>query len=158
MKIKLKVVKNEMLYLLYSKIYFILFGLLFAVMFLNVYGQIDSYKKNISEYQKTESYILRQGENIEQVLKQDLNVVQEKSSDGTLITSVDNPLRYENENLGKMLYNLKPTNLSISILEMITFVFGPVIFGLLGILLATYDFKNKTVKIKSLKQSWHVIH
>jgi ABC-type transport system involved in multi-copper enzyme maturation permease subunit len=154
MKIELKTIKNEMLYLFYSKIFLVFFILLLAVLTLNAYGNINALKNAYNHYEGTKQYYLKQGENIDQVLKQKLNVQQEKSPDGTMTMNVDNPLRYEFEGVGKMLNILKPQNLTVSILEMLTFLFGPFIFGLFGVLLATYDFKNKTVKLKSLQQSW----
>lgn len=154
MKTKLKMLKNEVLYLLYSKIIFIFFVALMGVLLLNAYGTVHALKSAAKHFESTKQYYIKQGEDIEQVLKQDLNVKQEQDIGGGIVTYVDNPLRYDFEEVSRILSQLRPKNLSISILEMLTFLFGPFIFGLLGILLSTYDFRYKTVKVKSLKQSW----
>ena len=142
------IAKNEFLYLIYSKKIFLFFLVLLAVTIFNTYTNIQALQDGYAQYQNTKQMYISQGDNIDEQMKKELHVTEKKRSDGTVEMTVDNPLKYDFEQVGKLLNAIKPKNLLVSILEMITFLFGPFIFSLFGVLLATYDYKNKTIKIK----------
>jgi hypothetical protein len=153
-KMKLKTIRNEILYLLYSKKIFIFLIILFVALTICNCNEVNLLQHSYKEYLSVENYYIKQGDkNIQKYLNKDLNITHQESN-GATITNVDNPLKYNFMLVGGYFKTLKPNNMTISLLELLTFFLGPFIFGLFGVLLATYDFKYKTIKLKSLQQSW----
>lgn len=73
--------------------------------------------------------------------------VRHTSADG--VNSVDNVLRFDYENAVAGLTSLNPGPTAVHTLEFSTFIVFPVIFACYGIVVSTYDYRFKTLKVKA---------
>ncbi len=125
--------------------------LLAVLIFLVVnYNMLEKFKGNLSLYNHTYAEMLENGENIEILLKQEVNVTEETTDDGAVLQYIDNPLRYDHDNLIKSLTCISKTNIFVGLTENATLVFLGLLFGIYMIFLVTYEFSEQTIKTRLL--------
>ena len=66
------------------------------------------------------------------------------------IEEIDNILRYDFDEVSKAIESINPVNSVDSNLSYLTFVFLPIIWGVYGAIVGSYDFKYKTLKVRSI--------
>lgn len=139
--------KHEIKYGLYSKIYlYIVFFLVFLfgiVSFVNYAAVITTYE----DFLLTENYYLENDLDMESALKGEFDV----QEDGN-VHLVENPLLYSKEMVGIYIYSLSPKYALTQFLES-AFLYFPIVFGTLGLLIAIYDFRYKTIKLKTVREN-----
>jgi len=140
-------IKNELMYLLYSKIYIILLlllcGIFFAILFMNYNSVFDSY----DSYVRTKQYYQENNLDIEEDLSG--TYTYEKVGD---TVNVSNPILYYKECVGRFLYAASPEYTTSQMLES-SILFFPLLFGILGLVVSNNDYKYKTIKLKSVMVS-----
>lgn len=134
-----------------SKIYYITIFFLIAlfgiVIYMNYNAAIDSHEA----YLKYENYYKSNHLDLETALKGEYKV--EKHEGGQRI---ENPILYYKESVGKYIYSASPKYLISEFLESAT-LFFPLVFGLLGLFVSTYDIRHKTLKNKTVRSSRSVL-
>lgn len=140
-----KSLKQEFQYGIYSKTYlFILLFLisLFSIIsFINFHAVTDSY----SDFLYTVNYYEENNLKIEEDLEKDYSF----SEEGDLI---ENPIAYSAERVSRYIYSASPKYAGIQFLEA-SFSFFPIVFGMLGLSVAEFDYKYKTIKTKSVREN-----
>lgn len=139
-------IRSELLYELYSKKIFILLLIVFGLSFINLMSLNKNISTNYELFKKTTNEYIEQNINIEEELKKEANIV-ELENGGNIIKNV---IRYDYDNLVKSIESLHPSRIVNSTLSYLTFIYIPIIFGIYGILIASYDRKYKTWKIKAI--------
>lgn len=133
------------------KIYYITLILLSAlfgiILFMNYNAVIDTHEA----YLKYENYYKSNGLDLESDLKGEYKI--EKHEGGERI---ENPIVYYKESVGKYLYSASPKYLVSEFLEAST-LFFPLVFGILGLFVSTYDIRHKTLKHKTVRNSRSVL-
>jgi uncharacterized protein YxeA len=141
----MKYISQELRYGFNSKIYYVIIiflSVLFGwILFLNYNMAIDSY----NEYVKTENFYKESNEDINKSLKGDYKV--ENSGDESLVS---NPLLYHKNIYRKAIYVASPKYILSQLMESSILLF-PLIFGILGLIIATNDFKYGTIKLKTVR-------
>ncbi|KAB3537734.1 hypothetical protein F8154_02690 [Alkaliphilus pronyensis] len=142
-----KHINQELLYGVYSKsfliITIILITLFSVIIFMNYNAVIDKYH----DYTWTLMSFEGNETAIEKALAGEFHV--EKQGN---ITHVKNPLLYHKVMTERYMYTASPEYMHLQLLES-SIVFNPIVFGLLGLIFATYDKKFKTIKIKTVRIS-----
>ncbi|MBS4538608.1 hypothetical protein GOQ27_09040 [Clostridium sp. D2Q-11] len=140
-----KYVKQELRWGINSKIYYIVaifLSLLFVLtLFLNYSAVINTY----DSYLKTENYYVENGLDIEKDLAGEYNL-EENENGGT----VSNPILYYKDTVSRHIYAASPKYMLSQLLESSILLF-PLVFGILGLLVASTDFKYKTIKLKTVR-------
>lgn len=154
MKRLLALVKNEILYLYYSKTLVYVSLILLVITMFNVYASLEAVRNGFERYELTKQEYIKDGLNVDEELKKELNVVEKKREDGVIDKTIDNPLRYDYEEVGRLINTIEPKRFIVNILEMVTFLIGPFIFSFFGLAVSTYEFKNRTIKIKAIQKPW----
>jgi hypothetical protein len=142
-----KFFEQEIRYGVNSKLYYsmtvfliVLFG---VTLFLNYSSVMDTY----NDYQSTIDYYEKNDLDIEADLKSGYEI--EENQKGGMIK---NPIAYHKENVGRYLYAASP-NYTLSQLFESSILYFPVVFGILGLLIATNDYKYKTIKLKTVRMN-----
>ncbi len=138
-------VKKELLYQRYSHI---LWKTLIATVFLSfvgVYGLISKAINAYDNYVKAYAFYTEQGVDVKALLQAPASAL------GGPLT--DNQAKYYYDQLSATIYMLNGTHMFTPTLEWLLFVFCPIIFGLYGWYISTYDYKHKTLKLKMLHSS-----
>lgn len=140
-----KYIKQELRYGIYSKNYYIvliLLVLLFGLtIFLNYNSVIDTYKS----YKKTVNYYEKQGLDIQKDLAGEYKVEKNENS-----VTVSNPILYHKDSVSKYAYAASPKYTFSQLLES-SILYFPLVFGILGLLVGTSDFKYKAIKVKTVR-------
>ncbi len=142
-----KYFKQEILYGINSKSYFVITILLVVlfggILFLNYSSVTDSY----NNYKKTEDYYKKNNLDIQKDLSGTYNVEQDGNSG-----KVSNPILYYKVTVSKYAYAASPRYTLSQLLEASVALF-PLVFGVLGLVVATHDFKYKTIKLKTARMN-----
>jgi len=142
-----KFIRQELLYGLRTGCFAIILVMLTvltsAILYLNHIAAVDTY----SNYLRVQEYYQENGLDIQADLQGDYTVTPSEQGD-----LVSNPLLYYKELLEKSIFANSFTYGISQILESSAFLF-PFVFGLLGVIIATYDYKNKTTKMKIVRAS-----
>lgn len=143
----IKYINQELKSGFYSKIYYIttifLIVLFVFMLYLNYRAVIDTY----NNYVRTVNYYKDNDLDIKKDLSDDYTI--EKFSGGGTIT---NPILYYKDTLTRYIYSASP-KYSVSQFLECSVIFFPLVFGILGLVIATYDYKYKTVKLKTVRIS-----
>ena len=142
-----KSIRQELLYSFHSKqitVMILFLALLFCgVLYLNYFSATDDY----DNFQKDMAFQVSSGQDIQALLNGNYSI----QTDGNSVT-VNNPLKYDKVTLEQALYAASPSYALNMLFESALITF-PFIFTILGQLIATSDIKNKTIKIKTVRQS-----
>lgn len=138
-------IKQELLYGINSKIYYmitiilvILFG---CILFMNYDSVTETYK----DYERTESYYKENNIDIQKDLEGSYETQGDESN-----KTISNPILYHKENLCRYIYAASPKYTLTQLIEASVLLF-PLVFGVLGMILATNDFKYRTIKLKTVR-------
>ncbi|GGJ11911.1 ABC transporter permease subunit [Paenibacillus hunanensis] len=134
--------KKEFLYQRYSHVLWITLVSAVFLSLVNIYGLISKAINAYNNYLKSYTFYKEQGVDVEALLKLP------GSAPGSSL--VDNSVRYYYDQLSSTIYILDGVHLITPTLEWLLFAFCPIIFGLYGLYVATYDYKYKTLKLKML--------
>lgn len=140
-----KYFEQEFKYGIYSKIYYMIALFLIVLFGITLFLNYSSVNDTYNEYLKTMDYYQKNGLDI----KADLAgkyAVEESGNSGT----ITNPILYYKVTVGRYIYAASPKYTISQLLES-SILYFPVVFGILGLLLATNDFKYKTIKLKTVR-------
>ncbi|REJ25519.1 MAG: hypothetical protein C6P37_14915 [Caldibacillus debilis] len=140
-----KILEQELRYGINSKIYFILVmflcGLFGVVLFLNYSSVTELYQ----EYEGLINYYEKNNLNIEEELNNEY-IVETSENGGTII----NPIVYYNDALSKYIYAASSEYRLSQLLES-SILYFPIVFGLLGLVISTNDYKYRTIKLRTVR-------
>lgn len=137
--------KMELMHQIYTRLILYIFIILIGISTLNTISLIAKIESNYNRYKHTEITYIQDGLNINEYLNIESAINKENN---TVI--IDNTLRYDFENLSYSINNIKPNNIVANMLEYSIFVFCTFIFGVYGVYIAVFDFKNNTIKSKMI--------
>ncbi|MEB2282494.1 hypothetical protein LAV73_21345 [Lysinibacillus xylanilyticus] len=139
--------KQELIYGVNSKIYYMMtlfLILLFGItLFLNYKSVVSTY----DEYLRTLNYYEKNNLDIEADLAGEYQT--KKTEDGEMIS---NPILYHKDTVSRYIYAASPKYNLSQLLES-SILYFPVVFGILGLLIAINDFKYKTIKLKTVRMN-----
>lgn len=144
-----KLIKNinfEYLYLKYAKTFLAMFLLAIVMNGLLVFMNYEYVSSTYNDYIHMEEWYKESGGDIEGDLSSDYEFV--NNEDGS--TTVENPIRYYYDQMSQALFVVSPEYAISHILEFSILIF-PLLFVILGSVLATSDYKNKVYKHKILR-------
>lgn len=150
MKDILKLIKAEFKYLWFSKIILALYIFFTAIICISLFSNTSQLKQKYELYNTTYNNYLKNGEDPILALQQETNIIE---SDEVGNTTIQNPLRYDYNNVCKFLSLTNPNYVMIQSLEFICFVICTIVFGFLGVYVSTFDHKWKTLKLKAARDS-----
>lgn len=140
-----KYFKQEILYGVKSKSYYIITIFLVAlygcILFMNYNSVVDTY----SEYKSTESYYKENGLDIQEDLASSYKL-EGTEDNGT----VSNPILFHKTSVARYLYAASPRYTFTQLIESSVLLF-PLVFGVLGLIVANNDFKYRTIKLKTVR-------
>lgn len=140
-----KYFKQELLYGINSKSYYIITILLIVLFGCILFLNYNSVTETYNNYKKTESYYKANGLDIQKDLAGSYKV-EGNENNGT----VSNPILYHKETVSRYLYAASPRYILIQLIESSVLLF-PLVFGVLGLIVATNDFKYRTIKFKTVR-------
>ncbi|MGG5255366.1 ABC transporter permease, partial [Neobacillus sp. SM06] len=150
-------IKKELTYQYFSRVLLLTFIVILFFSLWNLYLQMKEAQDYYSQFLKTRAEFVSDGISIEEALKQKSNV-QLKKTNGGEVATIDNVLRYDYDNVVTSIYISQPKKSITLTLEWMTFLFFPFIFTMYGIYVGTYDFRYKTIKIRSVQDKWkHIL-
>lgn len=145
---------KEMKYQYYSKVVIIfvvsiiISGIFFMVT--NILRLNYHYNMFIRTYEYEES----NGENIEELLKEEYSYNTYIDDEENTIEEITNPLRFDYENLLHSIHLITPTQSIIQVIEFLTLILIPIASTIFALYISTYDYKYKTVKVVSVNNNW----
>ena len=149
MKKVLNSIKYDIILNLYNKS-ILAITIMMVLIFSGVYwNMMESFKSNLFLYNHTYHELQDMGEDVEELLKQEANLVEEKTSDGVQ-QFIDNPLRYDYDNLQRSYTYIKGTNIIVGLLKNATLVFLGLLVGIYMIFIVTYEYSERTIKTRLL--------
>ncbi|MEI6222499.1 MAG: hypothetical protein WCP97_07070 [bacterium] len=154
MKKLLRVFVTDFRFFIHSKAIYVLLALLTIIAVGNALTSLDMLKQNLSNFERTKSEHVANGEDVEKALQDEVHIQENKQSDDSVLVEIDNPVKYDFIQAGRSLFVLTREYYVRNTLEQLIFLFGPIFFPLLGLWFATYEFSNKTVKIRAIQRSW----
>lgn len=146
MKNLLRNLQNELRYQLYSKIIGMIVIIIFILSCLNIYSTRVSVDSNYSRFLRTYSEYKEEEMDIEEALSKPYKIL-EISESGNVI---ENILRYDFDSVGDSIKSLHPSMSINHTLSYLAILFLPLIFGIYGAAIATYDIKNRTLKLRAI--------
>lgn len=129
-------IKNEFLYQIHLKEVLLILIVMLMLSVLNTSNLISKINSNYNNFVHVEQSYKNNGVNIGEYLSLDKN------------KNMDNMLYSDFVNLSKSIDNIKPKNMVSNMLEYSLFAFLTFIFGVYGVHMSVYDFKNNTIKNK----------
>ncbi|WP_441440813.1 hypothetical protein [Brochothrix thermosphacta] len=115
---------------------------LFSMILLMNFSAVNS---THSDFQTQVKFAKENGEDINVELKKEYKVTEQSSNS----THIENPLSFYKELLDKLIFASSNEYRLTQIFES-SIVLFPIVFGILGIFNATYDFRFKTIKLKAV--------
>lgn len=146
MKNLLRNIQNELRYQLYSKIIAIIVIIIFILSCLNIYSTRVSVDSNYSRFLRTYSEYKEEGIDIEEALSKPYEI-SEISDSGSVINNI---LRYDFDSVRESIKSLHPSMSINHTLSYLSIIFLPLIFGIYGAAIATYDIKSRTLKLRAI--------
>lgn len=149
--------KTELIYQIRS---YILIGITIAgiaLMSISLVSNCNQVGNAYRTYQQTLKYSQEMGEDIEAALAEDYTVTTEMVN-GVKQEYIENSLKYYQESVTKANLVASPRYAITQILEICTFLYFPLIFSILGICVATYDRKYRTLRVKAVRSTKTQIH
>lgn len=149
----LKEIYRELLYQWFSKLIISVIVIVGILSIINIYSLNHGIYNKYSLFRQTLEQYENDGVDIESKLKEDyeIKIINENNEE------IDNALRYDYEQVKIAINAITPCNTINNILSYLTFVYFPIIFGIYGVLVGTYDYKNKTLKLKSILSNYKEI-
>lgn len=147
-------VKNELMLLVFSKLLIIFTSMFIILCIMNTWINVNLATNQVSSYLDTKNRYIQNGENIWEELKKPLNVIEKIETNGVKTIQADNPIKYELKKTIESLTTISGTHYTTSLLEVLTFLFGPILFPLFGYFYGNFDYRYGTVKIKSIQYKW----
>lgn len=139
-------IRHDIKYSFFSNIYIIFGGilcLLFGiVLFMNYNAANDIYEG----YNNSKTYYEKN--NIDMNESDSYDIIQNKDSSVT----VSNPIAYYKEKVAQYIYAASPDYTISQMLES-SILFFPLLFGVFGLVYATFDFNYKTIKVRTIRNS-----
>lgn len=153
MKKLLNSIKYDIKLNLYNKSIVVMLFLMVLIFLLTTNDMLGEFHSNLDLYSHTYAEMVESGENIEELLNQEAVIVEEVITDDSMQQYIENPLRYDYDNLVNSFSHIKGTNIFIGLLENSTLVFVGLLVGVYMIFLITYEFSEKTIKTRLLIDS-----
>jgi len=138
---------QEILYGIYSKTYLYIILLLVSLFVIVSYVNYSAVMNTYNDFQRTEKFYQENDLNIEEDLAGEHDV--ENQGDLEVIT---NPIHYHKEMVSQFIYTASPKYALTQFLES-AFLYFPIVFGTIGLLIAVVDLKYKTIKLKTVREN-----
>ncbi|ANZ94302.1 MULTISPECIES: hypothetical protein [Brochothrix] len=141
----IRFIKMELRHAMKSKIvvkFIIVATVLFSMILLMNFAAVNS---THSDFQTQVKFAKENGEDINVELKKEYKVTEQSSNS----THIENPLSFYKELLDKSIFASSNEYRLTQIFES-SIVLFPIVFGVLGIFNATYDYRFKTIKLKAV--------
>ncbi|MEG0051564.1 MAG: hypothetical protein RR712_05230 [Terrisporobacter sp.] len=145
MKKILAELKKELFYQWFSNMIIVSLSVIIALSVFNIFTLNKSVFNQYNIYTQTLKHYKDNGLDINKDLSTDYKINTENN-----IEEIDNILRYDFDAVSNSIEDLNPINSVNSNLSYLTFVFLPIIWGIYGAIVGSYDFKYKTLKIRSI--------
>lgn len=136
---------KDIFYQIYSKNFFILLLVIILLSAFNTFSLKKNISNNFNLFNKTLEQAENNGENIEEALRANVNITKKEN-----VEEIDNVLKYDYLNLVNSINSVNPKLTINQILSYLTFTFFPIIFGVFGVIVATYENKYKILKLNSI--------
>lgn len=149
-------IKNEIKYGLFSKVYIFAIIICVAYICLTLFSNVWQLKSNYQLYQRTYSNYIKNGEDVNASLKKNYHIDQKQEA-GNQIETIDNPLKYDYDNVVHSLYLTSSDYIPIQSLEGSTFALFTILFGIIGVYSISCEYRYKTVKLKASIYDWNKI-
>lgn len=143
-----KYFKQELLYGINSKSYYMITILLVVLFGFILFFNYNAVTGAYGDYKKTENYYKTNGLDIQKDLAGSYKVIESNKNSGT----VSNPILYNKKMVSRYLYAASPKYTLTQLLESSVLLF-PLVFGVLGLIVANNDFKYRTIKIKTVRMN-----
>lgn len=137
--------KKELYYQWFSKMIITSLIVIIILSILNIFSLNNSITNKYNLYTQTLKFYKEDGLDIEKALSEDYEV----KSNGN-IEEVDNVLKYDHDAVSNSIESIDPINTINSSLSFLTVAFLPIIWGVYGAIVGSYDFKYKTLKVRSV--------
>jgi len=108
------------------------------------------------DYQQQRRQAIEAGRNPDAMLSRPVHT-RVTGSGATRLTQTDNPVRQSFDEVGRVLGAVAPARLVRTALGAMVLLVGPLAFATWGVVFATYDYSNKTVKLKAARGSWPLV-
>ncbi len=155
---KLWILKRE-LQLLHFNHFLLAVTLMFiSLCVLNTWVNVVQAQQQISQYVETRDRYIQEGEDYWSELQKPLEIIEQKNSNGTITIEANNPIKYELKKTIDRLSLISKNNYPSTLLEVLTFLFGPILFPIIGYYYGNYEYRHGTVKIKAIQANWaHIL-
>jgi hypothetical protein len=145
--------RDELLYLRYSRAPLVLLAVLLAMAFLIGWNANASVRSAYLDYQQQRRTAAEAGQDPDAMLAKPVHTKVSASGDAR-VTETDNPVRQSFDEVAWALRDVAPSSLVPAALGAMAVLVGPLAFATWGVLFATYDYSNKTVKLRAANGSW----
>lgn len=136
---------KETFYQIYSKNFFLLILVIILLSAFNAFSLKKNISNNFNLFNKTLEQAENNGEDIEKALKENVNVIKKNN-----VEEIENVLKYDYLNLINSINSVNPKLTINQTLSYMTFTFFPIIFGVFGVIVATYENKYKILKLNAI--------
>lgn len=133
-----------------NKSIFIVFFLSIAFLILNFHNSIEEYKASVNIYHDTFESAVEAGEDVNELLNQDYQIIEEQSNSGGITQYIDNTLKYDYDTMYQNYSAIYWKNCVFTILKKSTLVFLGLLFSLYMVVISTYEFSTNTLKLHML--------
>lgn len=139
----------ELRYLFYAKRLFVVLAVVAVGVAVATSGSLSSARSAHAFFERQVVTYERNGILLEDALSAPLTI----TGDGAMQT-IDNPLKYDYLQVSEAVHALQGTAMVGTALELVTFIFAPLLFLILGASLATYDRTSGTLSFRASRERW----
>jgi len=144
---------DEYVYLWYSLTPLVLLAVLLAMVCIDGWNADAAVRSAYRDYLQQRRSATEAGEDPDAMLSLPVHVRVTGSGDAQ-VTETDNPVRESLDALAGAVRSVRPGVFVPTALGTMTLLVGPLAFSVWGVALATYDYSNKTVKLKAARGPW----
>ncbi|MGV1003492.1 MAG: hypothetical protein ACOYEV_01745 [Candidatus Nanopelagicales bacterium] len=141
--------RAELRYLHYTRSLLILLGLLAAGVAIATSGSVSSARSSHEFFVGQVATFEKNGISLEDALRTPVTVTGEGGME-----TIDNPLKYDYLAVGQSVRAVQGIALVGTALDLVTFIFAPLLFLMLGANLATYDRTSRTLALRASRERW----
>ncbi len=143
-------VKYDLKLSFFTKSFFMLLIFMFSIFVITQYNQINKYNALTKQYIISYNELKDNGENPDELLKQDFNIIEKVDEYGGVSQFVDNHLRYDFENMKESRTDIEGTNIIVMLLKNSILVFLSICVAIYMIYFTCFEFSEKTLKTRLL--------
>ncbi|REJ19077.1 MAG: hypothetical protein C6W59_04540 [Paenibacillaceae bacterium] len=141
----------------YNKNIFILMASILILASINLYPNVNLIRQYDIMFQNQVHNLSGDGINPMDFINKEAKVTEITRENGWVVSEIDNPVRYSYDMLMRSIKVVAPEYFAQFSLEIITYILGPVFFGIFGAWMTQYDYREKTVKIRAVEHDWKLV-